>query len=39
MDAFFTFFATQTISDDIEDEIPVNADGGGGTGNGLCTIA
>jgi hypothetical protein len=39
MDAFFTFFTTQTITNDIEVDIPTNSDDGGGGSNNYCTIA
>jgi hypothetical protein len=39
MDAFFTFFTTQTITNDAEVDIPTNSDDGGGGSNNYCTIA
>jgi hypothetical protein len=39
MDTFFTFFTTQVTSNDIEVDIPINSDDGGGGSNNYCTIA
>jgi hypothetical protein len=39
MDAFFAFFTTQVATNDVEVDLPINADGGGGGSNNYCTIA